>query len=447
MLKSLLRLNDFYWHDDTFRPVLEMADRSDRTAALQNLQGQFSIAHAIPGKRVLLARDRLGIHKLFFAVHETGHVLVANYLYDLVEKGVPWAAIFSVPAGHVLQIDLQQQRLTSQRYFSPVIRPSTDRPSLADIAATIRQQLERWFARLAKSFSDRKICLCVSGGLDSSLIATFATRYFTDVTAYTYGYVQAGQAQSDDVHYGQKLADFLGIPFRFVPATDQDVFRALDNALRYGQDWRDFNVHCAIVNDLVGRAIAHDRQSWESSQCPLLLTGDLMNEFLADYTPVAYAGRDYYTLPKLDIGVLRTVLMRGLDAGDREVGVFNRHGLEVIQPYGLLVEQFLRVPNDLLGEQRSKQALFKAIATDLLPPFILNRTKVRAQIGNSDRPTGILPLLVDAGYDANSLRKRFCQLFRIDDNAFLDRFIQMGRYRLTNRFPDGPPMPSGYLTR
>src|SRR2546422_1077515 len=40
---------------------------------------------------------------------------------------------------------------------------------------------------------------------------------------------------------------------------------------------------------------------------------------------------DLYRLPKLPPGALRAALVRGLDAGDREVGIFNHHGIDVLQ--------------------------------------------------------------------------------------------------------------------
>jgi asparagine synthetase B (glutamine-hydrolysing) len=98
----------------------------------------------------------------------------------------------------------------------------------------------------------------VSGGLDSGLIAAFARRYFDRVTFYTYGFVQEGGLLMDDAESGIKLAHFLGGQARYVPATASDLLHGVEPALLYGKDWRDFNEHCAIVNDLLAKAIRHD---------------------------------------------------------------------------------------------------------------------------------------------------------------------------------------------
>ncbi|HEX2713218.1 MAG TPA: asparagine synthase-related protein [Candidatus Acidoferrales bacterium] len=403
------------------------------------------MAFSRPEGGATLVRDWLGINKLFLAVHESGRVLIANYLIDLVRRGVPFEAIYSVPAGHSLEIDFQDRIVLLTRYGALDPEAATQDAPLESIARDIREQLEVWFARLAERFGRRRICVCLSGGIDSGVIAAIAKEYFPHVIAYTYGFAERGHVESEDVSYAERLADVLRIPFRLVRASSEDVLAALDDALCYGQDWRDFNVHCAIVNVILARAIRSDAEHDGAEIPPLLLTGDLANEFLADYTPVWYEGQQYYRLPRLSPGALQRVLIRGLDAGDREVGIFNHHGLDVIQPYGLVVDGYLRLHGPSIGGERFKQRLAKAIAGDLLPDFVFDRVKVRAQIGSSIQPTGILPVLIGNGYDSRRLRRDFCRLFMIGDETFLDTFIRAGRYRFLSRFPEEGLWINGYL--
>jgi len=316
---------------------------------------------------------------------------------------------------------------------------------VADIARDIRRELEEWFSRLAAQFGDRPVCVCLSGGLDSGLVAALARKYFTTLTAYTYSFTGPGIPLSEDAMYAERLARFLDIPFRLVPASADDLHDAVDAALCYGQDWRDFNVHCAIVNEIVARAIRRDADVAGGPR-PLVLTGDLANEFLADYEPVPYGGEEYYRLPRMEPSDLRRILIRGLDSGDREVGVFNRHGLDVLQPYGLIVDQYQRLPAAFIGGKQSKQALVREIAGDVLPWFVFDRPKVRAQVGDSTASTGILPLLIQCGHGADWMRRTFCRLFNIEGVALLDRFLRGGRYRSIRPFTTPRLVTNGYVT-
>jgi asparagine synthetase B (glutamine-hydrolysing) len=442
MLESLLSIGSFCWSGHAYHTACEPIAK--RVGLRARLQGRFACASTGSDGDVTLARDRLGLNKLFLAVHESGTVVAANYLCDLVGHGVPFEAIHSVPAGYVVRLVPREDRVEVSRYGDPRDRAGSAPASVDDVASGIRVELEVWFARLARQFGDRRICVCLSGGLDSGLIAALARKYFSDVMAYTYTFTGAGTAVSEDAMYAEQLARALQIPFRLVPADEDDLHEAVDAALCYGQDWRDFNVHCAIVNEIVARAIRKDAERAGGTP-PLVLTGDLANEFLADYEPVPYGGQEYYRLPRVKPFDLRRILICGLDTGDREVGVFSHHGLDVVQFYGLIVNQYHRLPRAFVGRKRSKQALAKKIAGDLLPGFLFTRPKVRAQMGDSKTLTGILPLLIQRGHGADWLRRAFCRLFKIERTTLLDRFIRGGRYRSVRPFSDPRLVINGYV--
>jgi asparagine synthetase B (glutamine-hydrolysing) len=427
VLESLLKVANVYWENDAFCPSLPIGDLSELRRMLCGVEGQFALALAAD-ERVILVRDKQGVNKLFFAVRTDGTVVAANYIIHLRQIGIPFEAIYSVPAGHFVVVGARQKRLATVRYWESAIGTQTA-SSLGELARSIRAALEQWFSRLAREFGDWHIFLCLSGGVDSSLIGSLACKYFEKVAAFTYCFSEKGHCQSEDAICAGRMAQYLRIPLHVVPATSDDILSSLQDALVYGQDWRDFNVHCAVVNDLLARAMSkHPGKR-------LVLTGDQMNEIVADYTPVRYGGRDYYKLPNVDFDQLRTILIRGLDAGDREVGVFHRHGLDLLQPYGLVVDEYCRVPGEHLRGEGGKRRLVKEVADDLVPSFIQERKKVRAQIGTSGEPTGILPVLLEAGRDARWLREAWRRLHDVDDARHMDRFIRAGVYRMATVFP------------
>jgi asparagine synthetase B (glutamine-hydrolysing) len=418
MFDQLLTIGNFYWADDRFCPPLPSP----------HVRGRFASAWADRDGVITFVRDRFGLNKLFVSF-EDGHVFAASYLIDMVRRGSSLENTFSVPPAHVVRLDPNRGLTTLERYAAPLPEEGDRNIPLRDLAHGIRCALETAFLRLAAAFSDRRVCICLSGGLDSGIIAALARQFFPEVIGYTYTFADPGGLPSEDAANAQALATALSIPLRLVTASSDDVLDVVDDAICYGQDWRDFNVHCAIVNEILARAMRRDLDGESPESACIVLTGDLANELLADYTPITYAGREFYPLPDLETGRLRQTLMRGLDAGDREVGVFARHGLDVIQPYALVADEYLRLPGSLLGRDGFKQALSREIAGDLLPEFIFQRRKVRAQIGNAQTSSGILPLLVDRGVDAACLRRDFCRIFSVHDDACLDSFIRAGRYR------------------
>ena len=165
-----------------------------------------------------------------------------------------------------------------------------------------------------------------------------------------------------------------------------------------------------------------------------MLTGDGMNELLADYTPVEHAGRTFYRLPRMAPGRLRPHLVAGLDAGDREVGLFARHGIDVIQPYALCAAAYAALPDAFIATPGAKQRFVRALMGERVPAPIYARPKVRAQVGSASCVGGTLAVLAGAGIDAEHLAQRFAARIGLDP-ALLGSRIRAGRYRYPTEFP------------
>jgi Asparagine synthase len=434
MLHSLISVPNLCWHGRDFFPCGFPVAENVRWNDHNELTGRFAVAQRI-GDKVVLSRDSLGLNKLFFAIHKDDGVVVSNYLTDLIDNGVPFEAIHAVPAASVTEIAPRHRVLRSQRF-----RALNRRVSAQPCAfAAARCELEAYFERLSRQFPAAEAAVCLSGGLDSALVAAIAREHFPAITAYTYSFTDGG-GQSDDVSLARQTAIHLRIPWRLARAGPDEVLSALRDAVVFGQDWRDFNAHCAIVNVLLADAIAQDAQKIPGATAGLVLTGDLMNELLGDYAPVRYAGKEYYPLPPIRDRALRRALVRGIQAGDREVGVFQSRGLTVAQPYAAIVDSVLSLP-----DTTTKPAVIKALAGDRLPEAFYGRRKARAQIGDSEVRRGILPLLADSGRDAEWLERFACKLFGAPDQRSLRNFIRAGAYRSCPRFPERRCGQSGYL--
>lgn len=385
-----------------------------------------------------LTRDPLGLNKLFYACHESRGVLVGNYVHDLICAGAPFDAVYSVPAGSRVILDPGRSSLATERYFRLADFAPGELSEFDERVARCRSELERTFGWLAQRYDGARVVVCLSGGLDSSLVAATAARYFPDPVAYTYSYLDPDDSAgpSADAEVACRTADFLGLDFRIVQVGPAEVLGALPDALRYGQDFRDFNAHSAVVNVVLARAIAADGDGRPT----VVLTGDLMNELFADYAPVSYRGREYYGLPDLPADKLRMVLLRGMQAGDREVGVFHAAGLEVVQPYAFFFEHLLGLPSGI-----AKQDVIASIAGNALPEEVYSRPKARAQIGDGEVVRGIMPLLLDSGRDEQWLADAFRAELNVPADANLGEFIRNGVYRCALRYPSVPSGADGFL--
>ena len=404
-------------------------------ADCQALSGQFALHLREDGGSHLLARDRLGVNKLFFAVDGDGSLDSSNYLSTLIGRGHRPHDIWSVPSGHVVRIDPARRHYQLEKLLGLEYGSEAGGADVQAFAQGIRQALTSTFIRLAEALRGRRIYVTMSGGLDSSVIAVLAREYLGDFVGLTFA-MDSGSgtpASGEDLYHADDLARRLGVPLEVVTVAPDQLVELLDPVLVFGQDWRDFNVHCGLVNAVIGRHLQR-QQNAVQAQRPVLLTGDTMNELLADYCPVVYQGVEYYSLPRLPIGRLRRFLVAGLDTGDREIGIFNAFGLDAIQPYALCADAYAALPAALLEGTLTKQALVREVMGDRIPAGIYGRPKVRAQVGSSTEVGGTLAALVNRGLHGAWLRERFCVLHGMNESDAA-ALIRGGFYRFSSTYP------------
>ncbi len=398
------------------------------------LEGSAAAAQPLASGQVRLFRDRLGLGKLFWAKNAGGDLAFASQPLKLVRAGYDLGDIAAAPRGRVITLDADGS-LASVSALKPAGPTPAVSASVAQIGAHIREALDAYLAAVATAYPDRRAYLCLSGGLDSSTIAVLARRHFSALTAVSFDIADAGRAPSADRLAAERLCADLGVPMIEANVTTEELISYLDTVLVAGIDWRDFNVHCGLVNAAIADAIA--QSSSEGDPPPIVITGDLPNELLVDYQPEVYKGATYYGLPRVDVAKLRSVLVDGLDTCHREVGVFGAFGLSVAQPYAACVDAYLSLPASLLAEQDRKDHLVTNIVGSELPAYIYERPKLRAQIGDT-HDKGTLAACIDRGIDGSWLRGRFSALHGVGEERALDRFIRAGRYQTA--------MPTGTTT-
>ena len=369
-----------------------------------------------------VVRDPLGINKLFWAPTPEGPRLAARPL-RLVDGGCSFDAIRAIPRGSVIDLSADSSETRVHR-VDPVATEAGPN-SLAGLAPTIRSVLERYLVAVAEASQGARFFVCLSGGLDSSGIAALARDRLPGVTAVSFDLERRRGESSEDREVARRLARDLDLPLMCVDASSTSLLEKLDVVLSEGVDWRDFNVHAGLVNAAIAEAIA---ASTSTDGRKIVLTGDLANEFLADYGEEHYRGATYYELPRLPQPALRDALVRGLDTSNREVGVFAAWHTDVVQPYAAAADLYLSLPANLLASPDAKQQVARAVFGDLLPDYVYGRAKVRAQVGSSEQDHGVLGLCIDNGIDARYLRDRFAYIHRVTDAA-LNRFIRGGTYR------------------
>jgi len=363
--------------------------------------GQYALAGS-HGNEWFLARDPLGCNKLFYGwqIGKVGeNLVVANRIDDALENGVHLDDLASCPPGALLCMQNGMWMRHSSHNFGGD-KKTIGLTDLNSFRSCVQSSLNMAFNALNSLFPSARYVVCMSGGLDSSIIAYYARQYFENLTAVTYSLSSEAGQLSEDMHDATTIARALALPhFKVLQAPDK-IIGAIDDFLRTCQDWRDFNVHCAAVNLALGRAIS---AKWDGEQI-VVLTGDLMNEFLCDYSAEIIDGITYYPQPRTSLTHRRRFFVRGLDTSDREIGPFNSYNLINAQPFAAVADHYMRLEPSLLEAPHAKRLINGALLSeDILS--LVPMAKNRAQTGGEDG--GILALFHRAGINQVHLRERW----------------------------------------
>lgn len=387
-------------------------------------------AHAIEENSgdLLVWRDPLGAHKIFYARSADGQWVVANRIDELIGAGITLNKIHSCPGGALIRVNDEGYKVVNSCH--PHNLPEDPELNADTLFIKVDERLSIAFKNLAQAYSNARFCICLSGGLDSTVIAYYAKKYLPNVTAFSFSFIDdeeigldLRQAKlSEDFLSAEKISVALGIPLVPVTRPRSLVLDCISKAVSLGQDPRDFNAHCALINLFLAESI---RDHFSDGQV-VVLTGDLMNEFVCDYKEELVDGVAYYPQPKISLARRRRFFSKGLEAGDREVGVFSHFGLILAQPYAAVADLYMQLPTKELEQPNAKVLL----NGPLLPKSILDQlsmAKTRAQVGGKDG--GVLGICHRNGITQDSLFSMWMTAFPGESIESVKSLIQVGNYR------------------
>jgi asparagine synthase (glutamine-hydrolysing) len=192
---------------------------------VNHLRGMFGFAlYDTVRKRLLLARDRIGIKPLYYT-RQNGQLVFGSEIKSILQdpgverrvnhqalydylgfEFVPspetmFAGISKLPAGHLLVWENGRAEVT--RYWDLSFRPAAPMPSFAEAVEQLRAHLDT--AVKSHLVADVPLGVFLSGGLDSSCLVALMRRHISGpLKTFTIGYEDKTFSELD---YAQIVAD------------------------------------------------------------------------------------------------------------------------------------------------------------------------------------------------------------------------------------------------
>ena len=383
---------EIYNHEE-IRETLENGDMSTRSdnevalrlisergpEALSKLLGMFAFLIAGEDGAFVAARDPVGIKPLYWA-HRDGLVRFASEMSAFDEGWQPYVESFPpghywTPEGGLVEFGTPVPPKDELEHFDGPGEPGARIPD--EILGKVRNRLIRTVER--QMMGDVPVGVFLSGGLDSSLVAAIAARWYAKRSKKLKTFA-VGLADSPDLLAARAVAEYLGTEHHESVYTAEDALRVLPKVVSTIENFDPSLVRSAVPNYILAEFTAR--------HVKVVLTGEGADEIFAGYEYL----RDFRTEEELHAELVRTIEGLhdlNLQRADR---VTMAHGLEARVPFLELdmISLGLSLPAGwkLADEGQEEKRLLRQAFEGWLPDVFLWRKK--AQFGDGSGAASVL---------------------------------------------------------
>jgi asparagine synthase (glutamine-hydrolysing) len=374
--------------------ALYLRHRDDLVTFARALDGVFAIAlYDAELNKLVVLRDPFGVRPLFVAYRPNMSTSLANVNNMAVPffKGTFDTFVFAselkaiVPyfehvssflPGSIQSYDLTTLSITADlRYHNvgwmtnPSYSPSTTL-GFENAKKAIRYALEEAVEK--RLLTERPIACLLSGGLDSSLIASLLQANLKKRGLPPLKTFSIGFEGSSDLAHAQRVAKWIGSDHTEVKMTPDEFFDAIPTVIKAIESYDTTTVRASTGNYLVAKKIR------ELSDCKVVFNGDGSDELLGGYLYFNNAPNDQAFQAECE-RLLNDMHMFDVLRSDRSISA---NGLEARTPF--LDKQFVSVVRSVhpaflrpvKGKQCEKYILRAAFDDGItLPEEVLWRRK------------------------------------------------------------------------
>jgi asparagine synthase (glutamine-hydrolysing) len=353
----------------------------------RSLDGVFAIVIVdLERKRVIIGRDPYGVRPLYIGTkflykYENGNTFTigtSNVMFASEFKALLHIndTIVPFPPGSYQIWDMVTKKMIhSEKYHTTpwLTNPmyTLAHPSGLDQACMgLRFALEE--AVLKRMMTERPVAALLSGGIDSSLIASLVQKQLRRLNLPPLKTFSIGMPGSTDLKYAKKVADWIGSEHTEIVMTPKEFFKAIPDVIRSIETYDTTSVRASVGNWLVSREIS------KRCDAKVVFNGDGSDEVFGSYLYFYNAPNDRAFEEEVS-RLLDDIHMFDVLRSDRSI---SSHGLEPRTPF--LDKQFVSVARSVAtywrrphkGRQVEKWILRRAFDDNsTLPHEVLWRRK------------------------------------------------------------------------
>jgi asparagine synthase (glutamine-hydrolysing) len=316
--------------------------QNNLTSYFRSLDGVFALSIVdLSRNRVIVGRDPYGVRPLYQGlIYDADKKLVARmFASELKALNHICSDIHPVTPGSYYAYDLTTLRIVDHAiYHKPhwIVNPSYSpaHPNGLDNACgALRFALEE--AVRKRLMTERPVAALLSGGIDSSLIASLVSRQLRELGKPPLKTFSIGMPGSTDLAYARQVAKWIGSEHTEVVMTPAQFFAAIPKVIYDIETYDTTSVRASVGNWLVSKEI--------KARCDakVVFNGDGSDEIFGSYLYFYNAPTDR------DFEEETERLLRDIHSFDvlRSDRCISSHGLEPRTPF--LDKQFVAVAKQI----------------------------------------------------------------------------------------------------
>ena len=216
--------------------------------------------------------------------------------------------------------------------------------------------------------TDRKVACLLSGGLDSSLVASLVSKYSKEpIETYS-----IGMPGGEDLKYARMVAEHIGSIHTEIIVSEEDFLNSIPEVIRIIESYDTTTVRASVGNYLVSKYISNN------SEAKVIFNGDGSDELMGGYL-YFHAAPDALSFDKETKRLMDNIHYFDVLRSDKSI---SSNGLEPRTPFLDInwVNTYLSLPlkyryNPGKPEKWLLRKSIEMMAPDLLPREVLWRTK------------------------------------------------------------------------
>ena len=365
------------------------------------LDGVFSfIIYDEETNQVCVARDPYGVRPLYECYYENNHIGFSSDLEPLCFQKIKYIRSFLPGSYSIYNVNPQTNKWNMIHHEQYFFNNSYLQPYIPSEKKTIEFYMYTFVEKLKSSIKkrvencERTIASLLSGGLDSSIVSAYVSKFYKEKTGQILETYSIGLKDAEDLTFSKQVSSFINSNHNEIIMTNDDFINSIPNVIKDIESYDTTTVRASVGNWNIGKYIK------ENSDAKVIFNGDGADELAGGYLYFHLCPNNE-EFDKECKRLLKDIHIFDVKRSDKCI---SSHGLEPRTPFldKEMTRFYLSIPieyrNHTKNNQCEKYFIRKSIEiydSNLLPKEILWRKKEAFSDGVSSQNKSWFEIIQD----------------------------------------------------